>query len=77
MEVIKFILKNYFEALVVLLAVIGVTLWLRPERALELIETLLSMTYWDRLFSLLVFNLMWSIFFILFDLWNIARSKEH
>lgn len=71
MKLLKFILKNYFQALCVLLITFGVVFWLRPARSLEIIEILEPLTFMARLGLLLLLNFSWCIAFILFDLWNI------
>ena len=73
MKIFKFILKNYFTALVVLLMTLGSIFWLRPERGLELAVILTPMSVFSRFWMLLSINFLWSISFILFDLWNMWR----
>lgn len=74
-DIIKFLLKNYFQALAVLLFIFGSILWFRPERAAELIEITLPLSIVMRFWVILLFNFMWCISFILFDLWNSYRVK--
>jgi len=75
MKMTKFILRNYFIALAVLLMVLGLSLWLKPMESMELAETLKRSSIYMRLLTLLLINLWWSISFILFDIWNNWRCK--
>ena len=76
MEIVKWILRLYFTALICLLMIFGVILVFRPDRALEIIGLLKDQTSLGRLYILLVMNLLWSVGFIVFDLWNIVRTSE-
>jgi len=72
-QLIKFILKNYFQALAVLLIIFGIILWFKPEDALELIVTLTPLSILMKIWILFILNLSWSIWFIIFDIWNSYR----
>ena len=74
MKLFKFILKNYIYALGCLLMIFGITLWFVPENALELIEILSPLTFITKLWLLSIFNLMWCLAFIIYDLWELYRD---
>ena len=73
---LKSILKNYVYALIILMVILGIKLWFEPNEALELIDTLRDVSFFIRLVILLMFNLFFSVSFILFDIWNFYRCKD-
>ena len=73
MKIFKFVLKNYLQALVVLLIIYGSILWFRPEKAIEFLEIIIPLSLLMRIWLLLSLNFLWSITFIVFDLWNSYR----